>query len=187
MKREKLLHLAQRCAYLTEEQKQWLKQPDEDDIPIFERVYNDYSCLRLNPNLLDKESEFVREILNAMNEYYEDEPWTELQLKLLAELILNRDLYITERQYVTEAANLWNLGLLKYGDLKDIITNNVCAETAEKEYACLVPAQLVLYLMNESRETLLQFWNKLAYIMTDMITVANIVQEHARQRRVSLN
>ena len=41
--------------------------------------------------------------------------------------------------------------------------------------------------MNESRETLLQFWNKLAYIMTDMITVANIVQEHARQRRVSLN
>lgn len=175
--REKLLQIVPEGEF-TKEQRKWLMQPHETSRPLFEREYNDYSCLKIHSDILPLDLEVLVTALHWLSYYREDDYWNEDQLQALVEIILNRNLLPDEKQYIADATVLWNFT----DDVVQDIVRSVIFEyvhvQSEPEYECLIPAQLALFFITGTEESKREFWDELRLETADMIKLADIVKKH---------
>lgn len=175
--RDKLLQIVPEEEF-TKEQRKWLMQPHEDNRPLFEKVYNDYSCLKISSDILLLDLEVLVTALKWLSYDREDDYWREDQLQALVEIMLNRTLLPDENQYITDATVLWNFTDEVVQDIvRDVIVKYVHVQ-AEPEYECLIPAQLALFFIAGTEESKREFWDELRLEASDMIKLADIVKKH---------
>ena len=179
--KEKILCIIPETEF-TDEQREWLSQLHEVNNPLFERVHNDYSYVRINSELYHWESDLMITVVDWLNDNNADKSLDEAQLQALVELILNRDLQPNEIPYIEDALALWCINYEDFDDIHNIVSNivrqyAVCSD-AEPVYSCLVPAQLALFLMTASSSQINSFWDSLRTEMSNMIILVNTIQKH---------
>ena len=179
--KEKILCIIPETEF-TDEQREWLSQLHEVNNPLFERVHNDYSYVRINSELYYWEYDLMMTVVDWLYDNNADESFDETQLQALVELILNRDLQPNEIPYIEDALALWCINYEDFDDIHNIVSNivrqyAVCSD-AEPVYSCLVPAQLALFLMTASSSQINSFWDSLRTEMSNMIILVNTIQKH---------
>lgn len=179
--RKKILYLVPEIEF-TDDQREWLSQLHEANKPLFERVYNDYSYVKINSELYFWEYDLMMTVVDWLYYHYAADSFNKTQLQALVELILNRELQPDEKPHIADA---WALWCVDYEGLEDvqaivhkIVKQYAICSNAEPEYSCLVPAQLALFLMTASSSQINSFWDSLRTEMTDMIILANTIQKH---------